>query len=95
MAEDRYIAYKNIFENHNIKTMNMMSLYDYLGRPAGSELGQQVAAAAPANYVKFETREVSTKTYTGKIMLYPKAFLDQFFGGVNEGTNNNRQLLHG
>ena len=25
----------------------MMSLYDYLGRPAGSELGQRVAAAAP------------------------------------------------
>ena len=95
MAEDRYIAYKNIFENHNIKTMNMMSLYDYLGRPAGSELGQQVAAVAAANYVKFETREVSTKTYTGKIMLYPKAFLDQFFSGVNEGTNDNRQLLHG
>ena len=95
MAEDRYIAYKNIFENHNIKTMNMMSLYDYLGRPAGSELGQQVAAAAAANYVKFETRHVSTKTYSGKIMLYPKSFLDNFFGGVSEGTNNNKQLLHG
>ena len=73
----------------------MMSLFDYLGRPAGSELGQQVAAAAAANYVKFETREVSTKTYTGKIMLYPKSFLDNFFGGVSEGTNNNKQLLHG
>ena len=95
MADDRYKAYKNIFKNHNIKIMNMMSLYDYLGRPAGSELGQQVAAAAAANYVKFETREVSTKTYTGKIMLYPKVFLDQFFGGVNEGTNDNKQLLHG
>ena len=95
MADDRYKAYKNIFKNHNIKTMNMMSLYDYLGRPAGSELGQQVAAAAAANYVKFETRHVSTKTYTGKIMLYPKSFLDSFFGGVNEGNNNNKQLLHG
>ena len=95
MADDRYELYSNIFKNNNIETMNMMSLYDYLGRPAGSELGQQVAAAAAANYVKFETREVSTKTYTGKIMLYPKAFLDQFFSGVNEGTNDNRQLLHG
>ena len=73
----------------------MMSLYDYLGRPAGSELGQQVAAAAAQNRVKFETREVSTNTYTGKIMLYPKNFLDNFFNGVNEGTNDNRQLLHG
>ena len=72
-----------------------MSLYDYLGRPAGSELGKQVAAAAMENFVKMETRHVSTKTYTGDVMLYPKNFLDNFFGGVNEGTNDNRQLLHG
>ena len=73
----------------------MMSLFDYLGRPAGSELGQRVAAAAARSKIKYETRHVSTKTYTGDVMLYPKTFLDQFFGGVNEGTNNNRQLLHG
>ena len=73
----------------------MMSLFDYLGRPAGSELGQRVAAAAMENFVKMETRHVSTKTYSGDIMLYPKSFLDEFFGGVNEGTNDNRQLLHG
>ena len=73
----------------------MMSLFDYLGRPAGSELGQRVAAAAARNKVKYETRHVSTRTYTGDVMLYPKNFLDQFFGGVNEETNNNRQLLHG
>ena len=73
----------------------MMSLFDYLGRPAGSELGQRVAAAAARNKVKYETRHVSTSTYTGDVMLYPKNFLDQFFGGVNEGTNDNRQLLHG
>jgi len=73
----------------------MMSLFDYLGRPAGSELGQRVAAAAAQNKVKYETRHVSTRTYTGDVMLYPKNFLDQFFGGVNEGANDNRQLLHG
>ena len=73
----------------------MMSLFDYLGRPAGSELGQRVAAAAMENFVKMETRHVSTKNYTGKIILYPKNFLDNFFGGVSEGTNNNKQLLHG
>ena len=73
----------------------MMSLYDYLGRAAGSELGQWVAAAATQNKVKFETRHVSNPTYTGDVMLYPKSFLDQFFGGVNEGTNDTRQMLHG
>ena len=72
-----------------------MSLFDYLGRPAGSELGKQVAAAAATNYVKFETRHVSTRTYTGDVMLYPKSFLDNFFGGVSEGTNNTKRLLHG
>ena len=73
----------------------MMSLYDYLGHAAGPELGQRVAAAAAQNKVKFETRHVSNTKYSGDIMLYPKSFLDQFFWGVNEGTNNNRQLLHG
>ena len=73
----------------------MMSLFDYLGRPAGSELGRRVAAAAAQNKIKFVTRHVSYAKYTGDIMLYPKSFLDQFFGGVNEGTNDNRQLLHG
>ena len=73
----------------------MMSLFDYLGRPAGSKLGERVAAAAAQNKVKYEPRHVSTKTYTGDVMLYPKNFLDNFFGGVNEGTNDNRQLLHG
>ena len=72
-----------------------MSLFDYLGRPAGSELGQRVAAAAARNKVKYETRHVSTRTYTGDIMLYPKNFLDNFFGGVSEGTNNTKRLLHG
>ena len=72
-----------------------MSLYDCLGRAAGSELGQRVAAAATQNKVKFETRHVSNPTYTGDVMLYPKSFLDQFFGGVNEGTNDTRQMLHG
>ena len=72
-----------------------MSLFDYLGRPAGSELGQRVAAAAARNKVKYETRHVSTRTYTGDVMLYPKNFLDQFFGGVNEGTNDNKQMLYG
>jgi len=73
----------------------MMSLYDYLGRAAGSELGQQVAIAATKSKVRHETRHVSNTKYTGDIMLYPKSFLDQFFGGVNEGNNNTKQMLHG
>jgi hypothetical protein len=74
--------------------MELISLYDYLGRAAGPELGKQVAAAAAAKNIPFNSRHVETKTYKGAILLYPKSFLDEFFGGgVN--TYNGKQLLHG
>ena len=75
--------------------MNMMSLYDYLGHAAGPELGKQVASAAARSGVKHEIREVSNTKYSGPIMLYPKSFLDNFFGGgLNESTSG-KQLLKG
>ncbi len=57
----------------------MLSLYDYLGKAAGNELGREVANYASLKKAKFETREVSTPRYTGKVMLYEKSFLDDFF----------------
>jgi hypothetical protein len=60
--------------------MKMMSLYDYLGRAAGAELGEQVAKKATAMGVKMDTREVSNPKYTGKVMLYPEKFLNEYFG---------------
>jgi hypothetical protein len=57
----------------------MISLYDYLGKAAGAELGKQVADYAAFKKAKFETREVVNLRYTGKVMLYEKSFLDEFF----------------
>jgi hypothetical protein len=57
----------------------MLSLYDYLGRAAGAELGKQVADYAAFKKTKIETRDVSNPRYTGKVMLYEKTFLDEFF----------------
>ena len=75
--------------------MEMISLYDYLGRAAGSELGKQVATTAAKAGVKSEIREVSNVKYTGPIMLYPRSFLDLYFkGGLNESTNG-KQMLFG
>tara|TARA_Y100001972_G_scaffold25000_1_gene30356 strand:+ start:317 stop:544 length:228 start_codon:yes stop_codon:yes gene_type:complete len=75
--------------------MKMMSLYDYLGRAAGPDLGKQVAIAAAKVGVKHEIREVSNSKYTGPIMLYPKSFLDLYFkGGLNENRNG-KQILFG
>ena len=75
--------------------MKMVSLYDYLGRAAGPELGKQVAIAATKAGVKGETRQVSNPVYKGPVMLYPKAFLDLYFkGGLNE-SRNGKQMLYG
>ena len=90
--------YKREFNNYNKRekiTMEMMSLYDYLGHAAGPELGQQVANAAKKAGVKGEVREVRNPVYSGPVMLWPKAFLDLYFkGGLNEGVTG-KQLLKG
>lgn len=57
----------------------MLSLFDYLKRPAGGELGGRVYEAAKEANIPVTTREISTKTYSGKVMLYPKEFLDTYF----------------
>jgi hypothetical protein len=59
--------------------MKMMSLYDYLGRAAGMQLGEQVAKVATASGVKMDTRYVSNSVYTGNVTLYPEEFLKLYF----------------
>ena len=90
--------YRREFNNYNKRekiTMEMMSLYDYLGRAAGPELGQQVARAAAKANVRGSMREVHNPKYSGPVMLYPRAFLDLYFrNGLNEGSRG-KQLLRG
>jgi 7-cyano-7-deazaguanine synthase len=57
----------------------LISLYDYLGRAAGKDLGDQVYKAAVRLKEKVDTRWVDTKTYKGKVMLYRREFLDEYF----------------
>ena len=73
----------------------MVSLYDYLGRAAGPELGKRVAAAAASKNIAFGSRQVENKAYTGEILLYPKSFLDEFFGGGSTEGSQGKQLLKG
>lgn len=58
----------------------MMSLYEYLGRPAGSELGKQVAEVAIKLKETIKNQEISTPNYTGKVLTYRREFLDDYFG---------------
>ena len=90
--------YRREFNNYNKRekiSMEKVSLYDYLGHAAGSDVGQQVAFAAAKAGVLTETRHVSNPVYKGPVMLYPRSFLDLYFkGGLNESSNG-KQLLKG
>ena len=57
----------------------MISLFDYLGKPAGAELGVKVFKYSLIREVKSGFRFVVTPSYRGSIALYPKEFLDEFF----------------
>ena len=57
----------------------MLSLFDYLGKPAGKELGYTVHEYAKSNKITMTVREVANAKYKGKVMLYPKSFLDTYF----------------
>jgi hypothetical protein len=58
---------------------NFKSLYDYLGRAAGKELGEQVNKAARAARIPVMTKQVSNPAYKGKIMMYPENWLIGYF----------------
>jgi hypothetical protein len=62
-----------------MKNNEMLSLYEYLGKPAGSELGKSVAIAAMSHGAHIEERFVETRNYSGKILMYPRQFLDAYF----------------
>lgn len=75
----------------------LLSLYDYLGYPAGNKLGEQVAAYAKIRKAKCSTRHVNTLTYTGPVMLYTKEFLNEYFEAKKvfeeDYTEINTQLM--
>ena len=57
----------------------MMSLYDYLGKAGGSELGGKVNTYAQIRNQKYETKEIKNPSYTGEVFLYTEDFLDEYF----------------
>ena len=65
--------------NKQQQPIDMMSLYDYLGKPAGTKLGKQVASYAKLRKAKFGTKHVSNPSYQGEVMMYTKKFLDECF----------------
>lgn len=61
----------------------MKSLFDYLGRAAGKQLGLEVATYAKQQKTQIETRQVSNPVYSGNVNLYTEDFLLSFFNNPN------------
>ena len=65
-----------------MKVVDYMSLYDYLGRPAGSALGHAIATRASKHKEKIYHRDVPESPYNRPINLYRSAFLEAAFNDV-------------
>ena len=66
--------------------VNYISLFDYLGKPAGKEVGGRVNERAQEFGVNVLKRFVRNKNYTGKVNLYPEAFLEYYFTNAERNT---------
>jgi hypothetical protein len=58
---------------------NYISLYDYLGKAAGADLGKQVNEYAQIRKQLHKVRYVDNPTYKGYVNLYTREFLQEFF----------------
>jgi hypothetical protein len=73
-----------------MKQEEFVSLYDFLGRPAGGELGKEVFEASKRNKIPTKIREISNPKYNGKVMLYPEEFLSKYFDFKSKINNPNK-----
>lgn len=57
----------------------LISLYDYLGYAAGTQLGKEVATAATRAKETIGRRAVNNVRYKGEVLLYRREFLNEYF----------------
>jgi hypothetical protein len=60
----------------------MMSLFEYLGHAAGSELGKEVAETAVKLKETIQKKYIENTRYKGEILMYRREFLDTYFGNI-------------
>ena len=70
-----------------MKTTEYLSLFDYLKKPAGKELGNEVKRVADENNIPFKTRQISNPKFTGTVCLYPQTFLEFYFRRPNNESD--------
>ena len=69
------------------KDETMMSLWDYRGHADYNKDGQRVYAEAAKRGITVGEREVPFETHRGKVMTYPKWFLDEYFHKADPKDN--------
>lgn len=62
-----------------MENLQYLSLYDYLGYAAGGELGNKVYNYAKTHNIYVMSKEISNKKYVGRVLMYPKNFLNEYF----------------
>lgn len=55
------------------------TLYEWLGRAAGDELGLRVSIKAKEVGIKLGSKYIDHKGYKGEVRTYPKDFLEKYF----------------
>jgi hypothetical protein len=69
-----------------------LSLYDYLGKAAGPELGKQVHSAAVAVGIPTERKYVSNLSYKGWVQMYPENWLIGYFSTGQSPYNERKEF---
>jgi hypothetical protein len=73
----------SIVTKHTQDLGTYMSLFDFLGKPAGKDLGKEVFDYSKKIRITVKYRDITTPKYTGNICLYPLGFLVSYFNSKN------------
>ena len=66
------------------------SLYEYLGKAAGPELGKEVNAASKRTNQPIVKQYVEQGGYKGEVFCYTKDFLDEYFYAIENWEPYNK-----
>jgi hypothetical protein len=72
-----------IVTKHTQDLGTYMSLFDFLGKPAGNKIGKEVFDYSKKIRITIKYRDITTPKYNGNVCLYPLGFLTLYFNSEN------------
>jgi hypothetical protein len=64
-----------------------VSLFEYLQKPAGRDLGKEVFNYSKEINLPIKFRDIENPKYKGKVCLYPRGFLKLYFFSENNNLD--------